>query len=65
MADDEWLLVTEVAKRMRVSARTVYRLVAAKQLASTRVGVGQGGIRVKPNAVTEFLQRREQAAETA
>lgn len=65
MADNEWLLVPEVAKRMRMSARTVYRLIASRQLESTRVGIGQGGIRVRPAAVTDFLERRTQAAETA
>ncbi len=65
MADDEWLLVPEVARLMRVSARTVYRLVAATQLASTRVGIGQGGIRIRAAAVADFVKHRTQAAEPA
>ncbi|MFJ5984283.1 helix-turn-helix transcriptional regulator [Lentzea sp. NPDC092896] len=65
MADDEWLLVPEVAKKMRVSARTVYRLVANRLLTAHRVGIGQGGIRVRDSAVDAFIKSREQAADTA
>lgn len=60
--DVEFLLVPEVAARLRVSARTVYRLIASKQLASTRVGCGQGGLRVTPEEVSDFLGRRQQSA---
>lgn len=62
MADVEFLLVPEVAARLRVSARTVYRLISGRQLASTRVGSGRGSLRVKPDAVTDYLTRCEQAA---
>lgn len=58
----EFLLVPEVAMRLRVSVRTVYRLIASRQLASTRFGLGQGGLRVKPEAVTAYIKSREQAA---
>ncbi|GHH57656.1 helix-turn-helix domain-containing protein [Lentzea cavernae] len=58
----EFLLVPEVAKRLRVSDRTVYRLIDSRQLAATRVGAGRGGLRVRPDALVEFVRRREQTA---
>lgn len=58
----EFLLVPEVAERLRVSARTVYRLISSQQLAATRVGCGQGGLRITPKAVFDFLERRQQSA---
>ncbi len=61
-AEVEFLLVPEVAVRLRVSARTVYRLIGSRQLAATRVGCGQGALRVTPEAVSEFLGRRQQSA---
>lgn len=62
MADVEFLLVPEVAAMLRVSTRTVYRLIASRQLAATRVGCGQGGVRVEPDAVAALLKSRESAA---
>lgn len=58
----EFLLVPEVAVRLRVSTRTVYRLISSRQLTATRVGCGQGGLRVTPEEVSDFLKRRQQPA---
>lgn len=62
MAEVEFLLVPEVAERLRVSARTVYRLISSRQLTATRVGCGHGGLRVAAEEVSDFLKRRQQPA---
>jgi excisionase family DNA binding protein len=63
MTEVELLLVAEVAARLRVSQRTVYRLISRKELAATRVGCSeQGGLRIAADEVTSFLKRRQQPA---
>ncbi len=62
MGEVEFLLVREVAAKLRVSSRTVYRLIANKQLEVTRVGIGQGGLRVAAKAVAHYLASATTAA---
>lgn len=53
------LTVKEAAKRMSVSAATVYSLCATRQLRHTRIGLGRGKIVITEEAVDEYLKGRE------
>jgi excisionase family DNA binding protein len=46
--NEDWLTVGDVATRLSVAARTVYRLCEEKKLPHQRVGSGEGTIRVRP-----------------
>jgi excisionase family DNA binding protein len=50
-----FLTVAEVARYLRVSNMTVYRLINAGQLAAVRVG---RGYRIREEDVTRYLQQR-------
>jgi excisionase family DNA binding protein len=50
-----FLTVAEVARYLRVSNMTVYRLINASQLAAVRVG---RGYRIREEDVTRYLQQR-------
>ena len=50
-----FLTVAEVAKQLRVSNMTVYRLVKAGDLAAVRVG---RGYRIRGEDVRKYLQQR-------
>lgn len=50
-----FLTVAEVAKRLRVSNMTVYRLVNSGQLAAVRVG---RGYRIREDDVRKYLEER-------
>jgi excisionase family DNA binding protein len=52
LADTQFLTVAEVAKVMRVSKMTVYRLVHSGELPAVRVG---RSFRVRPEAVHAYL----------
>jgi excisionase family DNA binding protein len=54
LPDVRFLTVAEVAKLMRVSKMTVYRLVHAGELPAVRFG---HSYRVPESAVTELVQR--------
>ncbi|MFN2389989.1 MAG: helix-turn-helix domain-containing protein [Actinomycetota bacterium] len=51
----DYLTVAEVARRLRVSNMTVYRIVKAGQLAAVRVG---RGYRIREADVQRYLQQR-------
>jgi excisionase family DNA binding protein len=53
LADTQFLTVAEVAKVMRVSKMTVYRLVHSGELPAVRVG---RSFRVRPEAVHAYLE---------
>lgn len=53
--DGSFLTVGEVARHLRVSNMTVYRLVKSGQLAAVRIG---RSYRVRRNDVERYLQRR-------
>ena len=59
------LKVSEVARRLNVSAGCVYELVARGRLPSHRIGVGRGAIRVREEDLSQFLAatRREKGEE--
>jgi excisionase family DNA binding protein len=51
----EFLTVAEVAKQLRVSNMTVYRLIKAGELRALRIG---RGYRLKEDDVRRYLQQR-------
>ena len=51
----QFLTVAEVARLLRVSNMTVYRLVKASQLAAVRVG---RGYRIREEDVRKYLEQR-------
>lgn len=54
-ANARFLTVAEVARLMRVSTMTVYRLIKAGELASVRVGKSY---RIREDDVDAYLARR-------
>ena len=52
---DRFLTVGEVARHLRVSNMTVYRLVNSGQLAAVRVG---RGYRIREEDVRKYLEQR-------
>lgn len=50
-----FLTVAEVARELRVSTMTVYRLIKAEELPATRVGKS---LRLRADDVERFLQGR-------
>lgn len=48
--------VTEAAKALRISPRTVARLVASREISSVRIGRCR---RIRPSALREYLQSIE------
>lgn len=54
-ARSRFLTVAEVAKELRVSSMTVYRLIKAGDLAAVRVGKSY---RIREDDVDAFLARR-------
>ena len=57
MTGEKWIPVSVVAKRLNISARTVYRLIDEKHLDSRRVGV-KGCIQVNEISVQRFVVER-------
>lgn len=51
----QFLTVAEVAKQLRVSNMTVYRLIKAGQMRAVRVG---RGYRLREDDVRKYLQQR-------
>jgi excisionase family DNA binding protein len=51
----EFLTVAEVAKQLRVSNMTVYRLIKAGEMRALRIG---RGYRLKEDDVRRYLQQR-------
>ena len=57
MTDKKWIPVSVVAKRLNISARTVYRLIGEKHLETRRVGVS-GCTQVSESSVLRFVDDR-------
>jgi excisionase family DNA binding protein len=55
LATGRFLTVAEVARYLRVSNMTVYRLINGGQLAAVRVG---RGYRIREEDVTRYLRQR-------
>lgn len=55
MEPDVFLTVEEVARRMRVSKMTIYRLINATRLGAVRVG---RSYRIKQTSLNEYLKGR-------
>lgn len=51
---DELLSVGETAKRLRVSARTVYKLCESGALPHLNIGSGRGAKRIRPDDLASF-----------
>lgn len=63
---DEYLTVAEVARRMRVSDKTVRRLVWSGDLPYIRLGTNKRcRIRIRETAVDRYMTSREQPAMNA
>lgn len=62
---DEMLLVSEVARQIRVTKSTIHRLIGAGALRALRVGRGNGAIRIPRQAWVEYLAACEEAAKSA
>ncbi len=60
MTGSELLEIPEVATRLKISTRSVYRLIASRRLAATDVGTGggRGRTRVSEAALARFIERR-------
>lgn len=61
---DDVLKVDEVARMLRVSRQTVYRMVWSGELPWVNVGRGKSRprIRIRESAVQRYLESRERAA---
>lgn len=57
MTGEKWIPVSIVAKKLNISARTVYRLIDEKHLESRRVGV-KGCTQVSLESVIRFVDER-------
>lgn len=57
---ERWIEVSAVARRLNVSAATVYRLIKVGSLRSTRMGVSRC-LRVSERSVGAFETRRASA----
>jgi excisionase family DNA binding protein len=55
MATTALLTVRDVAKRLAVSASSVYALVETGRLACHRIGIGRGTIRIDETDLAAFL----------
>jgi excisionase family DNA binding protein len=51
------LTVGEVASRLRMSTREVYRLCESKEVSHLRIGSGRSSIRVEEAAIEDYLRR--------
>ncbi|MDP9696752.1 UNVERIFIED_ORG: excisionase family DNA binding protein [Arthrobacter globiformis] len=57
----QYLTIAEVARVLRVSKMTVYRLVQAHALASVRFG---NSYRIPEDAVEEYIRKAQASAES-
>lgn len=57
MTKEKWMAVSVVAKKLNVSARTVYRLIEERQLESRKVGV-KGCTQVSDESLMIFIGNR-------
>ena len=55
------LKVRQVAERLACSIATVYALIERQELVAVKIGVGGGGVRVKPEDLNEFIEARRTA----
>lgn len=56
MTDENWLTVSEIAERLRVTDQTVRRWLRAGNLVGRNFG-GKAGYRVKEEDFQDFLKR--------
>lgn len=54
----ELFTVQEVAGALRLHIRTVYRLIEDGALPASRIGRGQGGVRISADDVTAYIASR-------
>ncbi len=53
------LLLEDVAAQLRVSPRTVRRLVQMKEIECFHIGSGRGSLRFRPWAAEDYVKRQE------
>ena len=56
---EQLLTVAEVADKLRLSLASVYLLVNSGDLPAIRVGHGRGTLRVNPDEVQAYLERKQ------
>jgi len=61
---DRYYRPAEVASFLGCGKTNVYDLIAHRDLACTRIGAGNGGVRVKGSALLEFLASRTEGGPT-
>ena len=64
MSKERWIEVSAVARRLNVSAATVYRLIKVGSLRSTKMGVSRC-LRVSEKSVGDFETMRATAEQEA
>lgn len=52
------LKVPQVAELLACSIATVYALIERGQLPAVKIGVGNGGVRVRPDDLESFVESR-------
>jgi len=55
------MTVTDVAKSVGISTETVYQAIRDGDLDAIRIGAKGGAIRVRPEALSDWLDRRPAA----
>jgi len=61
---DRYYRPSEVASVLGCGKTNVYDLIAHRDLACTRIGAGNGGIRIHGAALLEFLRSRTEGGPT-
>jgi len=62
MSKDKWMEVSSVARRLNISAATVYRLIKLGSLRSTKMGVSRC-LRVSEASIKSFEKMRAEVVE--
>jgi excisionase family DNA binding protein len=55
MAETSFLTIREMAKRLAIAPSTAYALVQSGKIASHRIGIGRGAIRIDEQDLKDFL----------
>jgi len=57
---DKYITVSELAERLNLSIKTIYRLTARKEIPFYRLGTGKKGIRFKVSEILEWLKSKKE-----
>lgn len=58
--ESAYVKVSDVATELNMSVRSIYDLIAARELKSSRFGTGRLGLRVHRDSLDAFKKRREE-----